>query len=205
MTDERRWPHSKDPQTDVVLNAKGLRALAHPVRMQLLGLLRKEGPSTATRLAERLGLNSGATSYHLRQLAAAGFVEEDEERGNARERWWRSVHKLTVWTGEDMAAEEPAAVTDYLRSVLAAHTLTAQRVVNAFETMPREWRKSVDLSDLVLRLTPEEAQELSEEMTALIGRYRRVDLGGPIPEGAEQVSVVYHVLPEPQTVTEDAE
>jgi DNA-binding transcriptional ArsR family regulator len=44
-----------------------LRALSHPVRLRMLGLLRSEGPSTASRLAERLGLNSGATSYHLRK------------------------------------------------------------------------------------------------------------------------------------------
>src|SRR5215212_10817955 len=77
----------------VVLDVKGLRALAHPVRVQLVGLLRRFGPSTATRLAERLGVNSGTASYHLRQLGAAGFVEEDTGRGNARERWWRSVHR----------------------------------------------------------------------------------------------------------------
>lgn len=48
----------------MVLDAKGLRALAHPVRVQLVGLLRKYGPSTATRLAERLGVSSGTASYH---------------------------------------------------------------------------------------------------------------------------------------------
>src|SRR5579863_2837206 len=68
----------------VNLDAKGLRALAHPVRVQLVDLLRRHGPSTATQLAERTGLTSGATSYHLRQLAASGFIVEDPDRGNAR-------------------------------------------------------------------------------------------------------------------------
>ena len=83
------------PAAEVVLDAKGLRALAHPLRVELVNLLRKHGPSTATRLADRLGVNSGTASYHLRQLGAAGFVEEDTERGNARERWWRPVHQIT--------------------------------------------------------------------------------------------------------------
>ena len=64
-----------------------LRALSHPVRLRMLGLLRAEGPATATGLATRLGLNSGATSYHLRQLATHGFVEDDDSRGDGRERW----------------------------------------------------------------------------------------------------------------------
>ncbi|MFJ2867878.1 ArsR/SmtB family transcription factor [Kitasatospora sp. NPDC087314] len=203
MTDERGWMHSDDPQ--IVLTAKGMKAMAHPVRMQLVGLLRKHGPSTATRLAEQLGLNSGATSYHLRQLAAAGFVEEDPERGNARERWWRAAHTLTVWTGDDLADEEPETAVGFLRSVLTAHALTAQRTIDAFETMPREWRKAVDLSDMVLRLTPEESGQLAGELSAVVRRYRRLDAQGPVPEGAEQVSVVVHVLPDPTTDTAEGE
>ncbi|MFD5464378.1 ArsR/SmtB family transcription factor [Kitasatospora sp. NPDC127059] len=203
MTEDRGWKHSDDPH--VVLTAKGMRAMAHPVRMQLVGLLRKHGPSTATRLAERLGLNSGATSYHLRQLAAAGFVEEDTERGNARERWWRSAHRMTVWTGEDMADEEPGAAVGFLRSVLASHTLTAQRALDAFETMPREWRRTVDFSDVLLQLTPAEAEQLTAELFAVLRRYRRVGAGGSVPEGSEQVSVAVHVLPDPQGQPEPEE
>ncbi|WP_371521367.1 ArsR/SmtB family transcription factor [Kitasatospora sp. NBC_01300] len=194
MTDERGWMHSDDPH--IVLTAKGMRAMAHPVRMQLVGLLRKHGPSTATRLAEQLGLNSGATSYHLRQLAAAGFVEEDPERGNARERWWRSAHKFTVWTSDDMADEELDTAVGFLRSVLTAHALAAQRSVDAFETMPREWRKAVGLSDVLLQLTPEEAEQLAADLSAVVRRYRVLDAEGPAPEGTERVAVVVHVLPD---------
>ncbi|MFE5585040.1 ArsR/SmtB family transcription factor [Kitasatospora sp. NPDC056531] len=203
MTEERGWKHSEDPH--IAITAKGMRAMAHPVRMQLVGLLRKHGPSTATRLAAQLGLNSGATSYHLRQLAAAGFVEEDRERGNARERWWRAAHPLTVWTGDDMADEEPDTAVGFLRSVLAAHTLTGQRTLDAFETMPREWRRVTDLSDLILQLTPAEAEQLTGELSDVIGRYRRIDDGEPVPEGAEQVSVIVHVLPDPSTTTTEGE
>src|SRR6478736_7487779 len=68
--------------------AAQLRGLAHPLRLQLLQVLRAEGPATASQLARRLGESSGATSYHLRALHRAGLVEEVEQR-NARERWWR--------------------------------------------------------------------------------------------------------------------
>ncbi|WP_406087320.1 ArsR/SmtB family transcription factor [Kitasatospora purpeofusca] len=204
MTDDRRWPHSPDPQTDVVIDAKGLRALAHPVRVQLIGLLRKNGPSTATKLAEQLGLNSGATSYHLRQLAASGFVAEDTERGNARDRWWKAVHQVTWWTDGSLAEEDPEAALGYLRSVVAAHTLMAQTALNAYETMTPEWRQAMDSSDMVLQVTPEEARALAAEMWAVIARYRRIDPEGPTPEGTDRVAVVVQVLPEPQTVDDDA-
>ena len=61
------------------MDATQLRALAHPLRLQLLEALSAEGPATASRLARRLGESSGATSYHLRMLARYGFVEPDPE------------------------------------------------------------------------------------------------------------------------------
>jgi len=75
-----------------------LEALAHPLRNRLLGLLRTDGPATASGLAQRVGESSGVTSYHLRKLAEVGFVEEETERGTKRERWWRSVHTATTWS-----------------------------------------------------------------------------------------------------------
>lgn len=83
------------PGQDLFLDTRSLRAIAHPVRVRILGLLREEGPSTATRLAAQLRLNSGATSYHLRQLAAYDLIVEDTERGSARDRWWRAAHPST--------------------------------------------------------------------------------------------------------------
>ena len=67
-----------DPRS-VRPDSRQLRVLAHPLRSRLLGALRHGGPATATALAARLGTNSGATSYHLRQLAEAGLVEDDPE------------------------------------------------------------------------------------------------------------------------------
>ena len=69
------------PTGTVVPDASGLKALAHPVRLRILGLLRLDGPATASGLADRLGLNSGATSYHLRHLERHGFVLEDAALG----------------------------------------------------------------------------------------------------------------------------
>ncbi|WP_035802947.1 winged helix-turn-helix domain-containing protein [Kitasatospora mediocidica] len=183
----------------IVLDAKGLRALAHPVRVQLVGLLRRHGPSTATLLAERMGLNSGATSYHLRQLGAAGFVAEDTERGNARERWWRAVHAMTSLSDIELVEQEPEAALAYLQSVTAVYTMRTQRALGEFQTMPRPWREVFDMSDWALLLTPEEAGALGEELHALVSRYRRDNAEGAAqaPAGAERVELITHLLPEP--------
>src|SRR5947207_15410642 len=77
------------------MNAAQLRALAHPLRLQLLQVLHAEGPATASQLARRLGESSGATSYHLRALHRAGMVEEAEQR-NGRERWWNRAPARVV-------------------------------------------------------------------------------------------------------------
>ncbi|MGI5193894.1 ArsR/SmtB family transcription factor [Streptomyces sp. CA-288835] len=185
-------------ESSVVLDAKGLRAMAHPVRVQLVGLLRKYGPSTATRLAERLGVNSGTASYHLRQLDAAGFVEEDAERGNARERWWRSVHQMTELNDRDLADREPEAALAYLQSVATTYTMRTQQTLNELQTMPRAWRDTFDMSDMALRLMPEEAVALRHELRAVIARYRRdtPEAAASAPEGAERVGVITQLLPE---------
>ncbi|WP_431782910.1 ArsR/SmtB family transcription factor [Streptomyces chumphonensis] len=182
----------------VLLDAKGLRAMAHPVRVQLVGLLRKYGPSTATRLAERLGVNSGTASYHLRQLGAAGFVEEDAERGNARERWWCSVHQMTELNDRELADREPEATLAFLQSVATTHTLRTQQTLNELQTMPRAWRNTFDMSDWALRLTPEEAVALRQELRAVISRYRRdtPEAAASAPEGAERVGIITQILPE---------
>src|ERR1700691_4382562 len=84
---------------------RALRAYAHPVRMKLMGLLRTRGPLTATRAAELLGESSGTCSFHLRQLAKYGLVEE-AGGGTGRQKPWRATTTSTAW---DAIAETPEA------------------------------------------------------------------------------------------------
>ncbi|MFF7359350.1 helix-turn-helix domain-containing protein [Streptomyces sp. NPDC008125] len=201
MTDATKRADGSTEKNSVVLDAKGLRALAHPLRVQLVEVLRSHGPSTATRLAERLGVNSGTASYHLRQLGAAGFVEEDAERGNARERWWRSVHRTTELSDRSLVDQEPEAALAYLQSVAATYTLRTQRTLNEVHTLPEAWRGTFDMSDWSLRLTPAEAVSLRQELRAVVARYRAdgPDAVAHAPKGAQRVDLITHILPEPDT------
>lgn len=90
---------------------RALKAVAHPLRVRLLGELRTNGPATATELAGRLGESSGATSYHLRQLARYGFVEADPDRRDRRERRWRAIHRFTSWSDVETAATAATPAT----------------------------------------------------------------------------------------------
>src|SRR5215471_3970811 len=101
MTDMQRTIELTDPRT--------LRALAHPTRLALVGLLRVHGSLTATRAAQLLGLNSGSCSFHLRQLAKYGLVEEvSGVRG--RQKPWRATAQATSWPEAPSEPEMAAAV-----------------------------------------------------------------------------------------------
>src|SRR6476660_2087236 len=128
-----------DPRTSVSPGPEGLKALSHPGRLRMLGLLR-EGPATATMLATRLGLNSGATSYHLRQLEKHGFIVEDTTRGNARDRWWRATHQYTRTDVADATTPEQHDTYEaYIQAVAMVYGEQLQRAVEEMRLLPRPW------------------------------------------------------------------
>ncbi|MBM7510254.1 putative ArsR family transcriptional regulator [Nocardioides salarius] len=131
----------------------------------MLGLLRTEGPATATSLAQDLGLNTGATSYHLRQLAEHGFIEEETERGNARDRWWRAVHESTRMSTGDA---EPEAEQAYLQAVALTYGEQLSRAAAERPFLPSAWDEAVTLSDWPLRLKPAAARRLLETLIEVI-------------------------------------
>lgn len=185
------------PREAITLDTQSLRALAHPVRVRLMTLLREHGPSTATRVAEHLGLNSGATSYHLRQLAAAGLVEEDIERGNARERWWRSVHRATYFDPYDLPESERSASAVYLSALAAEYGERIRQAAHEFLVYPDEWQRSGDMSDFRLLLTPTEAAALIQELRGVVAQYRGSRAAAEdVPPGAQIVVTQIQVMPQ---------
>jgi DNA-binding transcriptional ArsR family regulator len=153
--------------SSVTPDIAGLRALSHPVRLKMLGLLRTEGPATATTLAHRLDLNTGATSYHLRQLAQHGFIREDTERGNARDRWWRAAHDSTR-TDFRAQGESDEDVEAYLSTVALLYGDRLRAAVAELAFLPPEWRTVGTLSDWERSLTPAAADALVRALAALI-------------------------------------
>ncbi|MFE7773177.1 helix-turn-helix domain-containing protein [Streptomyces sp. NPDC057445] len=177
------------------LDPRSLRGLAHPLRMRLLTVLRRNGPATASQLAERLGESSGATSYHLRQLAAHGFVVDDPELGKGRERWWKAAQQGTYIDESlymDPDPETRGAMSVLLHEVASMHTQELSTWVGTMGDWPDEWPKSADMSDFTLRLSPAQLRELGERLHALVDSYREVEPA----EGAERVRLHLHAFPQ---------
>jgi hypothetical protein len=181
-----------DPERDVLLDARTIRGLAHPLRVKMLGILRVKGPATATQLAEQLGESTGSTSYHLRQLAAYGFVVEDASKGEGRERWWRAAHRATHYDPVSADPEVAAAGEVFMRALIESYSDRMKTWVGNAPRVDIVWQKVGDMSDVVLELTPHEAHRLSVEMAELLERYRNRETPS---EGSEQVAVQYQVLP----------
>ncbi|MFE6893365.1 ArsR/SmtB family transcription factor [Streptomyces sp. NPDC057694] len=179
------------------LDARSLRGLAHPLRMRLLDALRFDGPATASQLAEKLDESSGATSYHLRQLAAHGFVEDDPERGKGRERWWRAVYRgLSVDSAllHDEDPEVRGAADFYMHEVATSQMRNMSTWLGNRGSWAPEWSQVADMSSDTLRLTPELAEELIEKMHALVAEYRDLAVTRNDPR-AERVRVHTHAFP----------
>jgi predicted ArsR family transcriptional regulator len=189
--------------TSITPNAEQLKALTHPVRLRLLAMLRIDGPATATSLSARLGLNTGATSYHLRQLAQHGFIVDDPERGNARDRWWRASHQSTTVDRASLDSAGREAIDAFQQAVAIEHTEWLQRAMEERGRLPEEWRAASTLSDYALRLTPGRAGELLSAISALLWSWAESD---PDDEDAADVAVILHAFPRPGTlVTEHHE
>lgn len=180
-----------------VTDVRALRALAHPLRNRLLGRLRVNGPATASQLGRAVGESSGSTSYHLRQLAAYGFVEEVEGHGTARERWWRARHRMTSWQAADLLAQDGGSeVQDEMsRLQIDQHA----RVLDAWFTqkgaLGAEWAAAASLNDHGMRLRPEQARELTDELDAVLDRWMTAHPGDQPAEGTELVFVLTDVVP----------
>jgi predicted ArsR family transcriptional regulator len=187
-----------DPARDIVPDPRTLRGVAHPLRIRLLGLLRRDGPSTATRLAERTGVSSAAASYHLRSLGAYGFVVEDDgpPDKHGRERWWRAAHRGTWIEEVPPDPEGLETYVEYLRAVAYSYTQRIDTWLDELSSAPAGWRQAATLSDVMLRLSEEEAEDLHRRLETLLAQYRRHDPAQAGPAGTLPVAVQWQILPQ---------
>jgi len=182
------------------MDAAQLRALAHPLRLQLLEVLHSEGPATASQLARRLGESSGATSYHLRALYRAGMVEEAEQR-NARERWWqRSPDRRMVPNSvpQDASPAERAelkAAHAQIESILLERDENAmRRWMDVRYDLPLDWQDAQWIGNFRIWATAAEVREFVQTVIELAEPLRTV------PEAGEserlEVHFTFRVLPQ---------
>lgn len=192
---ERKRRSAKDDLRELT-DARTLRALAHPVRIALIEVLGLRGPMTATEAGEQIGESPTTCSFHLRQLAKYGFVEE-AGGGKGRSRPWKVV-TLGLRVSEN---------TGDLATDLAASELTRiwrQRVLDRYRNWletrpayPERWRKAADESEHIIYLTADELEALNEKLLALVLPQYRERLTDPSvrPPGAVPVEVLTLTFP----------
>ncbi|MFF4908870.1 ArsR/SmtB family transcription factor [Streptomyces sp. NPDC001260] len=178
-----------------------LKALAHPLRMQLYRGLTIARVATASQLAEQVDEAVSLVSYHLRKLAEHGLIEEAEtQSADGRERWWQPASDGVSVRDEDFrdAPEKAAAHTAASRLFFEQRADMYRRFLDERAHWSAAWATAHESSEWLLKLTPQELAALAKEMHALVRTYeergRAADAAGDT-EGRENVAVHTYGFP----------
>jgi DNA-binding transcriptional ArsR family regulator len=156
-----------------LVNPVAMRALAHPLRLNLLRELSLHGPATATQLAQRVGVSVPSAGYHLQQLAKYGFIEDAERPERGRDRPWRARARGLRWSAGTDRSPDFVAASRLLREQFTAEALSA---LNSYwqseDNHSPQWREAAFLLGDTAYMDPHDVQEFNEQLRALIARFR---------------------------------
>ncbi|PYC71007.1 transcriptional regulator [Streptomyces tateyamensis] len=185
-----------NPLGDIeITDPQVMRALAHPVRMAILTQLRWRGPATATELSPHVGATPSVASWHLRQLAGCGLVQDAEPGPDRRQRRWEAVAKGFRFElgGEGEAGDAARGLA--LQMFLDVADLPQRWLTEVEPQLPPEWRRLGGLAHTRVALTPEELEQLGAAVEQLLAPYvTRAEQERPA--GAQLVRLMRYVLPE---------
>lgn len=159
-------PVPPEPPTPTITDPARIRALAHPLRLELLDLLGELGEATATQCAERTGETVANCSFHLRTLARAGYIEPAPGRG--RERPWRLVarsRRLDI--DPDQPGSQPA-MTELVGLMLTREVERFRDFLARHDRLPDAWRDTVAVNTGAFWATADELRELVETISHLL-------------------------------------
>jgi DNA-binding transcriptional ArsR family regulator len=188
-------------ESNIRLDSRAVRVLAHPLRARLLSELRVNGNATATVLASRLATNTGATSYHLRKLAEVNLVVETDE-GRGKQRVWAAAQQSHSWTDGDFPGDPDAvAASTWLQKHYWAYL--SERVAHWEDVRgewPVEWRDATGSSDMVVELTAPRLRAMTAEIEEVIRRHQEAASAEPDP-AARRITFLYYAMPtEPESL-----
>ncbi|WP_062076507.1 ArsR/SmtB family transcription factor [Demequina globuliformis] len=180
------------------VDAAALKGLAHPLRVELFDALIAAGSATASQLAEQLGESSGATSYHLRQLARHGYIEDDPAHAGGRERWWRPVPGGMTIAASDMAGDSASQRA----AMQVARQFADQRARRVDEFLRHSeangdspWVDASMFSSAMVALTVEETSALSEHLADALSAFLEPLREREDPPNARRVATHINVFP----------
>lgn len=199
-TDDAHQQADTERAQERLLDAGALRALAHPLRIEIFDILNQYGPQTASTLAAMTGESSGATSYHLRALAKHDLIREISDRGTGRERWWeRPRGGISFTNPEAMKTPAGKAATQLVMSeFLTRRHQQLMRYVNESLTSPEGLEDATSMvATSTLRLTPAQTEALITEMHELVLRYGDL-YRDQVGEDLRPISIRTDVFPLPE-------
>jgi predicted ArsR family transcriptional regulator len=169
---------------------RALRAVAHQTRLRLLGELRRVGPLTATEAGARIGESPAGCSYHLRQLAKYGLVEE-AGGGRGRARPWQATSMGHQWASRGPGGE-PDEANDMLSRVVVERWFEESLAwIDRRSEETEEWAEAALSEDRLLYVTPAEFEELSRRVGELVEPYvRRINHPELRPAGARPATYI---------------
>ncbi|BBA96734.1 putative ArsR family transcriptional regulator [Actinacidiphila reveromycinica] len=208
MADEQAAP-SPEPSASVprapeprITDLDALKVFTHPLRIRIYRALFTSREATASRLADQVDEAVSLVSYHLRKLAAHGFIVEAPGRGgDGRERWWKlSSDRGFSFRNSDFddRPEGVAVLGEVTRQLLATRAERYARYLDGQAAWPRRWTEAAFSSEYMPRLTAAELQEMAEEIGDLMWRWtergRAAEEAGDT-EGREHVAVHMYGFP----------
>ncbi|MET0422646.1 MAG: winged helix-turn-helix domain-containing protein [Actinoplanes sp.] len=174
-----------------------LRALAHPARIEIVEYLNNTGAVvTATECAGLVGLSPSAVSYHLRELAKYGLVEQAPSRGDGRERVWRSTGTGLMIDADPTEPGAVAASQALVELYLSRDVERVREWLTRSHQEPKAWQDASSVLIQRLLLTAEELTEVNRQVQALLEPYRMRLRQGDAPTGARAVRANYMSFPE---------
>ena len=173
---------------------RALRAYAHPLRLSLIGMLRRNGPMTATQCAAVLDENVPNCSFHLRQLAKYGLAER-APAADGRERPWQATASVTSWTDDSDDPETRVAADQLNAAILRQYIRRAEAYLDVRSEESAEWRAAAGFGDDMIYVTAEQLVTLTEQVESLLEPYRDKAARA---EGSRPVTIVQLAIPTPE-------
>lgn len=171
-----------------------VKALGHPLRLRIYWTLANDGPATATGLARELGLNTGDTSYHLRQLAQNDLIEVADTASKGRERWWQINPTGYALDRSQLAAdpEVSAALALLLNETVRQRALALANWLASPENESKAWHGSGISTQETMMLDPNRLAAMVSEVRAVLAKYEQEPDQG---SDAESITVYFDAFP----------
>jgi DNA-binding transcriptional ArsR family regulator len=180
---------------DVELDARGMRALAHPTRLAILQHLQAQGPNTATGLSGPLGVSPSVASWHLRHLAEHGLVEDFPHEGHGRLRWWRAVVGFRFAAVDEDSADAARSLAGLIEQVEGDVVGRWRAEVEPHLDAP--WRRLSGRANTTIVVTEGELEQLERAIEQLLSPFvlRKSAPHEDWPADTRTVRILRHTLP----------